>query len=250
MTATAAGTLWYAYAVVGPVGDEVRAALGDELELVGSGEAAVVAGPVAEADFGSEALAERLNDREWLEQAAQAHERVVQRLLPAAAVVPLRFGSIHRDREGVAAFLDARRDDFVATLARVRGRVELGVKVWLDPQEEQRPAAAATSGREYLERQRAARERRAGADAELDERLRGIHERLLAAAADGVLNRPQARELTRDPRRMVMNAAYLVAAEDDAFPAEVERLRRAHPSLVLEVTGPWAPYNFAEEPER
>jgi len=249
VTATAAGTLWYAYAVVGPVDAEVRAALGGEFELVGSGEAAVVAGPVDEADYGTDVLAERLNDREWVEQAVQAHERVVQRLLPVAAVVPLRFGSIHRDREGVAAFLHSRRDDFVATLARVRGRVELGVKVWLEPQEEQRPPAAATSGREYLERQRAARERHAAAGAELDDRLRRIHERLLAASDEGVLNRPQARELTGDPRRMVMNAAYLVA-DDDAFVAEVERLRRDEPSLVLEVTGPWAPYNFADAPER
>jgi hypothetical protein len=249
VTATAAGTLWYAYAVVGPVGDEVREAAGGELELIGSGDAAVVAGPVDEAEFGDEALAARLNDREWLEQAVQAHDLVIRRLLEVATVVPLRFGSIHRDREGVAQFLDSRRTELVAALARLRGRVEVGVKVWLEPDQEA-PASSAATGREYLERQRAERERRAGAGAELDDRLRSVHGRLLAAAADGVLNRPQARELSGDPRRMVMNAAYLVPAEHDAFLAEVERLRREHPQLALEVTGPWAPYNFAELPER
>ena len=249
MTATAAGTLWYAYAVVGPVDDDVRAAVGGELELIGSGEAAVVAGPVDESEFGEGALGARLNDREWLEQAVQAHERIVQRLLAVATVVPLRFGSIHRDRQGVEQFLDSRRPEFAAALARLRGRVELVVKVWLEQEPEAPPSRGAT-GREYLERQRAERDRRAGATAALEDRLRAIHERLLAGADAGVLNRPQARELSGDPRRMLMNAAYLVPTEHDVFLAEVERLRREHPHLALDVTGPWAPYNFTELPER
>jgi hypothetical protein len=45
---------------------------------------------------------------------------------------------------------------------------------------------------------------------------------------------------------MAMNTAYLVAADDDALVAEVERLRGEHPDLMLEVTGPWAPYNFVD----
>jgi hypothetical protein len=46
---------------------------------------------------------------------------------------------------------------------------------------------------------------------------------------------------------MAINAAYLVAAGDDALAVQVELLRTEHPDLVFEVTGPWAPYNFAED---
>jgi hypothetical protein len=248
VTATAAGTLWYAYAVVQPA-DAVRAVLDGGLELVASGDVAVVVSPVDEREFGEEALPARLNDRAWVEQAVQSHERIVQRLLAVATVVPLRFGSLHRDRHAVEEFLRSHRSMFAESLDRVRGRVEVGLKVWLASEEPRPRASAPATGRQYLERQRAAREQRAGAAAELGDRLRTIHERLLGLADAGVLNRPQARELTGDSRRMAMNAAYLVPVDDELLLAEVERLRGEHTELAFEVTGPWAPYNFVETAE-
>lgn len=246
MTQTAAGTLWCAYAAVGPVDPSVRRALSADLELVGDDEVAVVVGPVPEEEFGEGALEAHLNDRAWLERAASNHETVMRRLVAATTVVPLRFGSLHRDRVAVAEFLAEHRVEFGAALERVRGHVEVGVKVWVASPP---PGAGRlpTSGRAYLEQRLRAREDAARARARLEERLRAIHTRLLAVSAAGVLNRPQPRELTGDRREMVMNAAYLVSAGDDAVPAEVERLRREHEDVVIEVTGPWAPYNFVEE---
>ena len=247
MTETAARTAWYAYAVVGPVDDALRAALGGGLELVGGDDAAVVVGEVPLEEFAEDALTENLNDRAWLEEHARAHDEILHRLLPLTAVVPLRFGSIHNDRAGVEEFLEQGRDGFADALRRLRGRVELGVKVWLDPA--RRPtddSTAPASGREYLEQRRQARERAASARAELDAALRSAHERLLAVADAGVLNRPQPRELTGSERDMVLNAAYLVPVGDEALLEEVERLRDELPGLDVEVTGPWAPYNFVE----
>jgi len=243
---TATATALYAYAVVGPVTERLRNELGDRLELVGDDEVAVVTGEVPLADYGTEVLPERLNDRAWLESAATEHEGVVRRLLGSTAVVPLRFGSIHHDRASVERFLQARRAEFAATLERVRGLVEVGVKVWLEPRDRaaEPEAPLPASGREYLERRKQERDRAAAASGELDDRLRGIHERLAAVAEAAALNRPQARELTGADREMVLNAAYLVATDDEALRAEVERLRSENADLAFEVTGPWAPYNF------
>jgi len=239
--------LWCAYAVVGPAGENLRRAVGDGLELVGDAAVAVVVGRVPASEFGEGALSVHLNDRNWLEHAATEHQAVVERLLPLATVVPLRFGSLHRDRAAVDEFLQGRRDEYLAAIERLRGRVELGVKVWVaPPASPQRSAQRAATGRDYLERQRAAREEAAEQRATIGERLRSIHERLRDAAEEAVLNRPQPRELTGDPREMAINAAYLVAADDDALPVQVELLRIEHPDLVFEVTGPWAPYNFVE----
>jgi hypothetical protein len=246
VTQTAAAA-WYAYAVVGPVTPEVRATLGAELDVVGADDLGVVVSQVPLSDFDEDVLPGRLNDRAWLEEKARAHEDVVQRLLPLTTVVPLRFGSIHRDRAAVEAFLAAHRDELAEELQQIRGRVELGVKAWAEPT----PGAAsgeqrAASGREYLERRKAARDRAAEAAATFDERLRAIHEALLAVAEAGRLNRPQPRELTGEAREMVLNAAYLVPAGDERLAGELERLRREHPDLTLELTGPWAPYNFVD----
>ena len=245
MTETAARTAWYAYGVVGPVDSELRDAIGDALELVGSDELAVVVGEVPLTEFAEDVLPDRLNDRAWLEQHARAHDEVLQRLMPLTTVVPLRFGSIHRDRAGVEDFLAEGRDAFADALERLRGRVELGVKVWLEPT----PSAAETdaaSGREYLERRREARDRASAARAGLDANLHHVHARLLGVAEDGRLSRPQPRELTGSERRMAMNAAYLVPAGDGTLIDEVERLRAELPDLDLEVTGPWAPYSFVD----
>lgn len=249
MTQTAARTLWCAYAVVGPVDDQLRNAIGDRLELVGADDLAVVVGEVPRSEFGEDVLPAHLNDRGWLEHAVSEHESVVRKLLGVVAVVPLRFGSLHRDTRAVEEFLDAHREEFSSALERVRGRIELGVKVWVAAPAAETTTEQPATGREYLERRRKAREDSERTRAGIDERLRSIHTRLLAVSDAGVLNRPQPRELTGDRRKMAMNAAYLVAADDDALVAEVERLRAEHPDLVFEVTGPWAPYNFVGGPE-
>ena len=244
MTLTAARTLWCAYAVVGPVGEGLPRAIGDGLDLVGDADVAVVVGAVPQSEFGEDVLPARLNDRSWLERAVADHESVVRRLLAVGPVVPLRFGSLHRSTRAVEEFLAAHREEFLAALERVRGRVELGVKVWVAPPAAEAAEERPATGREYLERRRDARERAVGERASVDELLRSIHARLLCVAEAGVLNRPQPRELTGDSREMAMNAAYLVAADDDSLVAEVERLRREHAELDFDVTGPWAPYNF------
>lgn len=245
MTRTVAATALYAYAVVRRPDAGVLRVFGDDVQLVGSGGLAAVVSEVPLSEFGEEVLPARLNDRSWLEATARDHDDVVQRLLAVTTVIPLRFGSIHRDRAAVERFLDERRDAFAATLDRLRGRVELGVKVWARTERDAaREGPAPSTGREYLERRRRERDETATAAARLDERLRAVHERLLDVAEAGVLNRPHPRELTGVADEMVLNAAYLVAAGDETLAGEVDRLRSDNPDLRFDLTGPWAPYNF------
>lgn len=250
MIDSSADTALYGYAVVGPVSDELRDELGDGLELIGSDDLAVVVASVPLSEFGEDVLEERLNDREWLAHTATAHEAIVQRLLACTTVAPLRFGSLHRNAASVESFLTLHEDEFRSTLERLRGRVEIGVKVWLEPRERSAPRPSATSGRGYLEQLRRDREDEATAQGDLDERLTRIHETLLRTGVAGRVNRPQPRELTGATAEMVLNAAYLVPVGDDALFSEIGRLREQYPDLVFEVTGPWAPYNFVEEPDQ
>lgn len=248
MIETKTDTALYGYAVVGPVSDELRDVL-DGLELIGTAELAVVVAPVPLSEFGEDVLEDHLNDRQWLAETATAHEAVMQRLLAHTTVAPLRFGSLHRSRESVELFLAEHEAEFRATLARLRGRVEYGVKVWLEPRPRKAPRATDSGGRGYLEQLRDDRDSAANAAAQLDEQLTRIHERLLETADAARLNRPQPRELTGATAEMVLNAAYLVPVGDEALFEEVARLREEHPDLAFDLTGPWAPYNFVEEPE-
>jgi hypothetical protein len=242
-----AATAWYVYGVVA-----AGAAEHDEVRLIEQGGLAAVAREVPLADFGEDSLPQRLNDPEWLEASVLAHEEVLQAFVETG-VVPLRFGAIYRDAREVERMLEARSVFFHTALARLGGHVEIGVKGWLvaPGPPPSRAEATAAGGRAYLERRRdELAAARASADRVVDA-VRSVHRQLFAVAVDGVINRPQPKELTGRSDEMVLNAAYLVPVGDRTLVQTVSRLaaESAEAGIELEVTGPWPPYNFVPDDE-
>src|SRR5439155_6420148 len=82
-------------------------------------------------------------------EALLTHERVVEAVMARGAVLPFRFGTELDDERRLAARLAERHDELVRALDRVRGRVELGVRVLAE-----RPPAVGEgpdrSGRAYV----------------------------------------------------------------------------------------------------
>jgi Gas vesicle synthesis protein GvpL/GvpF len=167
------------------------------------------------------------------------HERVVERMMADRAVLPMRFGSKLPDEAALRDVLATRQHEFLATLARVRGRVEVGVRAMqpggidtpLGGPLPAPPQRAAASGREYLE-------------AKLRNGRRADHEA-------GVLHEPLAQlavEVRRQPARApeeLLRAAYLIETPVlGRFRGTVERLQREHPGIAILCTGPWPPYSF------
>ena len=74
------------------------------------------------------------------------HERVVERIMTDRAVLPMRFGSRLPDDDALRELLAARRQEFLATLQRVRGRVEVSVRA-MQQGGERPPAARSRSPR-------------------------------------------------------------------------------------------------------
>jgi hypothetical protein len=163
------------------------------------------------------------------------HERVVERIMADRAVLPLRFGNRLADDGVLREVLAARQAEFLATLDRVRGRVEVGVRA-MQPLgasaiADSAPEPVVTTGREYLEAKL-----RNGRRIERD--VAALHEPLakLAVAAQ--------RQPARAPEELV-RASYLVETAVVArFRGAVERLQRAHPRVAILCTGPWPPYSF------
>ncbi|HXE44626.1 MAG TPA: GvpL/GvpF family gas vesicle protein [Conexibacter sp.] len=164
-----------------------------------------------------------------------AHERVVEAIMDDGPVLPLRFGTQLATEERLATVLDERREELLRTLARVRDRVELGVRALPTAPTRDR-AAGERTGRAYL-LARAAQQRRR------DRTVRDLHEPLAELAAATVV-----RPLPAPPALLV--AAYLVDADRvAAFRARAAALDAQHDELDVVVTGPWPPYNFATEDE-
>ena len=156
--------------------------------------------------------------------ALMAHEAVVDELLGAGAILPFRFGTALESERQLRELLEREQERFRALLARVRGRVELAVRVSV-PSE----LAPATNGASYLSAKLA--RRRAG-----DQVLKPLE----AFAAETA--RPASVD---DP---FIKASFLVPDADvERFAGAVRELQRSHPQLTLSCTGPWPPYSFVAE---
>lgn len=183
------------------------------------------------------ATSEGVAPPEPTEEALWAHERVVEALMEERTVLPVRFGIALADADRLRAELRRREEELVRILARVRGRVELGVRaVWTgggaggvaEP-----PAdGAAGRGTAYLARKLAAERAAAEASARL-------HDPLARLADESVHEIRHAPELT-------LAASYLVDRGNvERFRDEAERLAREAGDVRLACTGPWPAYSFS-----
>jgi hypothetical protein len=199
-------------------------------------------------------LRRNLEDLDWVAQKARAHDAVISAIAQSGAVIPVRMATVYLDDGRVRNLLKNRRRDFVATLSRLSGRAEVGVKVYADPTRLVTPdegdgGHAMPSGTSYLMRRRrelASREeayRHAAVEADR------IHTTLMRHAVDGKRKPPPDRSLSGRNELTVLNGTYLVDSDAVGFFREtVAALAMSTGRLSLETTGPWPPYSFAGEP--
>ena len=77
---------------------------------------------------------------------------------------------------------------------------------------------------------------------------REVHDQLSGLAVLTRLHPPQSSQLSGSKRAMMLNAAYLLDANEAAgFATRVAAEASAHPELELDLTGPWPPYSFTAE---
>ncbi len=133
------GDLRYLYAVASRSADAAIAAAnlrgieGGPVETIVEGDLLGVTSVVPASDYEEAPLNERLQDLEWLAPRAASHQEVNGKLLElASAVVPLAFGAIYRDTDGIRELLRARADDFADRLRAVEGRAEWIVSIERD----------------------------------------------------------------------------------------------------------------------
>lgn len=192
-----------------------------------------VVSTVAERDFAEEPLRAHLEDLDWLAATARAHQGVIDALTTVTTPLPLRQATVFRDDSAVRVMIEAHEDDFRRTLDRLWGRLEWGVRMYLEPDPEpERPA-----GRDQL-RQRRQAEEFAGR----------LHDTLSRQAEESRLHAPQDSALSGARGRNLLDGAYLVPrAHCEEFVESVDRGKDEAPGARVELTGPCAAYSFAGE---
>jgi hypothetical protein len=215
---------------------------GGGLRLVSSEAVGAVVCDVDPATF--EALREPGPETlDLLAAAAHAHDGVLARFVDAP-VLPLPLGTVVADDDAVHALLDRHGSALAAELERLTGTAEFSVTVRTVEQAPEADAAAAASGKDYLEGRRAARARREDRWADQERLAAELHGPLAACAVDAVEvpSRP-----LEDAVPPLLHGVYLIADDArDRFGSTVAYLRGEHPDAIVEVTGPWPPYHFAD----
>jgi hypothetical protein len=189
------------------------------LRVVATGELEAVCAPASDGDASPETLWHR--------------EEIVEALMEDRDLLPVRYGTRFDDEETAARAVQRRHAELTAALNRVRGAVELSVRV-VNAEE---PAHEWTGSdpTAYLRARASSMALQASA-------LRTLHEPL-SALARATMQRPP-----RAPSEL-LRGAYLVDRDDVMrFAALVGRLQDESPTLRLLCTGPWPPYSFAEAP--
>ncbi len=260
-----AGDLVWAYCVMSE-GDPRPAAQpgidsANEVQAISEGGLVALVSRVPRAEFGEAPLRRNLNDLEWLERVARAHESVLDAALETGTIVPLRLCTLYESEEGVRQMLEREAASLREALGLLRGRQEWSVKLIVDPDRLSSEAHARSEqaqafehelegvggGGAYMLRRRLERHLREVADSLARELAHEVHGRLEERALDAITRAPQNRELSGHEGEMVLNAAYLVETERVTELRDlVAELEAQHEALGarIELSGPWPPYNF------
>jgi Gas vesicle synthesis protein GvpL/GvpF len=251
---------YYVYGIVGQEQPELAGVAGVDpgfpVFVVDENGVGAIVSEVPLAEFGDEALKKNLEELPWVAEKVRAHEHVLERAAQDVPVLPLRFGTIYRNLEGVRGLLTEDRRELASTLAQLRGRREWGVKSVVDRERLARavegsdPRAAELAeaaegkpaGTAYFDRKRL--ERHVGMQGnELAARLAAeAHDRLAAVAERAV------HEGTSP-----LKGAYLVdVGREDDFRRALDEIGRESEQFGVrfELTGPWPAYSFVGERTR
>lgn len=244
----------YVYGVVA-AGEELPAAVqgidpAHPPRLLAHGEVAAVVSEVPLAQFGEQQLRAHLQDLEWVERTARAHESLLEAVGERAALIPMRMCTIYRGEPGVREMLAREGEALREALRALAGKSEWGVKLFAGarsalPSGTGTPALETPrSGTDYLRQRQLERERHEREEQQLDQACAEMHLRLSAASCQSqVLAAPS----SASTEAIVLNAVYLVDnARLEEFLREVEAVREegARQGLELQRTGPWPAYNF------
>lgn len=217
--------MFHLYGIVEPGGRCSGNGLGGEpLRRIDCGQVAAVASEHAEQP-----------DPSPVEDALWAHEAVLEALLDAGPVLPVRFGVRFADREALRSEVRSRGPALENALAEVRGRVEVSVRL-LALKDVPAPTAehvdGAGPGARYLRE-------RLGERRDAARKLEAVRTRLAPLA---IAERTRVLPRPGTPA----TAAFLVERDNlDRFRREAENLERELDDVALVCTGPWPPYNFA-----
>jgi hypothetical protein len=152
---------------------------------------------------------------EQSDENTRAHDEVLQQLLQydgGRTVVPMRYGMAFKNARTLKSVLREARPAFTRALREVEDDVELGLKVLT---EEDADVDEEAIREEVTER---------------------FDERAISVTSDDLFS-----------DRLIVNRSFLIDRDDrEEFDRAIGEFEDEHDDLLVQYTGPWAPYNFVD----
>lgn len=195
-----------------------------------------------------------LQDLDWVSVCAMAHEQVVEYFAKAETIIPLKLFTLFLDEARAIAFVEASRPKLEATLDRIEGCMEFGIRIGFDEAKAADQARAGlgssrpSGGADFLKAKKQLRDTVRELSTREHPRVDQAHEQLSAAVKES--RRRPVTVANSSGKRLLLDGAYLVHHKAAlTFQAEVQALRsRLQPEgYEVTLTGPWPPYNFIQE---
>lgn len=185
------------------------------------------------------------------------HQKVVEACWSKATTLPVRFGVIFKNENGVKQMLAKSYEDYRAKLTKLRNKDEYGAKLIISEQglkrikddiesqsEEvgklKKVVSKSSKGTSYLLKIKMDEALRNETAKSIEELANGVHADLSKAALQSAL-------LKSDHEQIALNGAYLVArSQRSEFEAQVGNVKRRYEKegVGIHLSGPWAPYSF------
>ena len=245
--------------------DSLPAAIEEDstLEWITVQNLAALVSRVSLATYNEESLAEHLTDATWTAIRAMRHETVVEYIAKRTSVVPLRFGTIYLERDGIEKMLSGRSRGLEELIEQLRGREEWGVNVFSDRavllstitsvspvlREMVERAQQASPGQSYLLQKKIETLKVDEARVALNRIVEQIEERLREQTDDARRLRILKVETTEHGELKAKFAFLVKRSGFEEFRDAAERLAQENQAagIRIELTGPWPVYNFVQD---
>ena len=229
-------------------------------------EAVVSNVPIEE--FASEEIQKKAKeDLSWIKERAFAHEKVIEEAMrkddKVLSLIPMRFGTIFKERAGLEETLNKDYLKIREVLDRIRGKQEWSVKVYLKEREKfeqvikdknetikekEKEIASLPEGLAFFMEEELKEIIAKEINKELNNFAEDIFERLKDFSFDLAKGKLLEKELTGKEKPMVLNVSCLILEDRiEDFKKGVEALDQGinTKGFYLEYNGPWPVYNFS-----
>lgn len=219
---------------------------------------ACVISQVPLAEFGEGKLQENLQDIKWLEKYIRAYDEITHKLFEQATFIPIRFGTIYLTKERLEEGIKVYKDQVLQLIETLNGKIELGVKFYIDRKKLQDKLL--TSDSEVQNLHTKIQGESPGKGHFLKKKLETLSDKkvetwvsdvlhLLTESLKGISNNTQL--LNLQPRegtnKMFLNMACLLPSSKlEWFKEMVKNIisQEKLDCIECEITGPWPPYSF------